>query len=209
VKDLKEMKITPYFRSNLLNLMEIQADKPKLPEYYQSISEEFILLWGEMASSWGINRTMAQIHALLYVSPEPLDTDVIMEQLQISRGNANMNLRNLLNWKLVYRVHQMGSRKDYYTAEKDVWKMSAQIIKERNKLEIKPVRQQLNQLVAQLDENQSVDFAAENQMLKDRMENFIRLLTLFESFVDIFEPMVQSKKIDTLEQVLEMMKRFK
>jgi DNA-binding transcriptional regulator GbsR (MarR family) len=189
--------------------METIEYKPNLPEYYQTISEEFILLWGEMASSWGINRTMAQIHALLYVSPEPLDTDVIMERLQISRGNANMNLRNLLNWKLIYRVHQMGSRKDYYNAEKDVWKMSAQIIKERNKLEIKPVRQQLDKLVNQLEAEKSAEFQAHNQVLSERMTHFIRLLTLFESFVDVFEPLVQSKKIDTLEHILELMKKFK
>ena len=78
-----------------------------------------------MASAWGINKTMAQIHALLYAENEPLDTDTIMEQLSISRGNANMNLRNLVQWQLVNKVHFKGKRKDYYTAEKDVWNIVA------------------------------------------------------------------------------------
>jgi len=82
--------------------------------------DQFVLLWGEMASAWGINKTMAQIHALLYVEANPLDTDAIMSQLDISRGNANMNLRNLLKWQLIHKVHFKGSRKDYYTAEKEV-----------------------------------------------------------------------------------------
>lgn len=189
--------------------MEVQEYKPNLPQYHHNIQEEFILLWGEMASSWGINRTMAQIHALLYVAATPLDTDFIMERLQISRGNANMNLRNLLNWKLIYRVHQMGSRKDFYTAEKDVWKMSAQIIRERSKLEIKPVRQQLGALVENLDEHSTPEFAHEDARLKERMEHFIRLLVLFEAFVDVFEPLIQSQEIDTLEQALLLLKQLK
>ena len=79
-------------------------------EQYQAALERFIVFWGEMASNWGINRTMAQIHALLYVSEEALDTDRIMERLQISRGNANMNLRSLMSWSLVYKVPVEGSR---------------------------------------------------------------------------------------------------
>ena len=189
--------------------MEFNENQPNSPEYHHKISEEFILLWGEMATSWGINRTMAQIHALLYVSADPLDTDIIMDRLQISRGNANMNLRNLLNWKLIYRVHQMGSRKDYYTAEKDVWKMSAQIIKERNKLEIKPIRQQLSQLVDELDRVTLPAHKTQDTLLKLRMEEFIRLLSLFEAFVDVFEPLVQNKRIDSLEHILDLLKRFK
>ncbi|MDZ7681329.1 MAG: hypothetical protein U5J63_06325 [Fodinibius sp.] len=85
---------------------------------HEEALEQFILLWGEMASAWGINHTMAQIHALLYAESDPLDTDAIMEQLDISRGNANMNLRNLLQWQLIHKVHFKGKRRDYYTAEK-------------------------------------------------------------------------------------------
>ena len=79
------------------------------PRHEEALAR-FIEFWGDMASNWGINRTMAQIHALLYAVERPLDTDEIMERLQISRGNANMNLRSLVDWNLVKKVHQHGSR---------------------------------------------------------------------------------------------------
>src|SRR5690554_3428848 len=107
-------------------------------EVHQQAIEQFVLLWGEMASAWGINKTMAQIHALLYAEGEPLHTDSIMEQLSISRGNANMNLRNLLQWNLIHKVHFKGQRKDYYTAEKDVWNIVAILVHERQQREITP-----------------------------------------------------------------------
>ncbi|MDX1739993.1 MAG: hypothetical protein R3178_01820, partial [Rhodothermales bacterium] len=112
-------------------------------ERHREALDMFVSFWGEMASRWGINRTMAQIHALLYSSEEPLDTDQIMEALSISRGNANMNLRSLIDWKLVFKVQKEGSRKDYYEAEKDVWHITAQIIRRRERQEIEPVMQQL------------------------------------------------------------------
>jgi len=99
----------------------------------------FIRRWGTMGSSWGISRTMAEIHALLYVSDRPLCTDDVMRQLQVSRGNASMNLRQLLNWGLIRRVHQLGDRKDYFAAETDVWQMFQTIIRERRRRELEPI----------------------------------------------------------------------
>ena len=100
--------------------------------------EQFILYWGEMAPAWGINKTMAQIHALLYAESEAMDTDAIMARLDVSRGNANMNLRSLETWGLVSRVSRPGSRKDFYTAEKDVWEIAALIIRERRHRDLAP-----------------------------------------------------------------------
>ena len=99
----------------------------------------FLQCWGEMGACWGINKTMAQIHALLMVSEKPLSTDEVMESLQISRGNANMNLRALADWGLVRRAFQKGDRKEYFHSEKDVWKMFCIISRERKKREIEPV----------------------------------------------------------------------
>jgi DNA-binding transcriptional regulator GbsR (MarR family) len=107
---------------------------------------QFIASWGAFGTHWGINRTMAQIHALLLVSPEPLCADEVMEQLNISRGNANMNLRELIDWALVERVIQPGERKEFFSAEKDIWKVSRQIIKERKKRELDPMIKLLSQL---------------------------------------------------------------
>ena len=99
---------------------------------------EFIAQWGALGSAWGINRTMAQIHALLMVAPEPLSTDDVMAELKISRGNANTNLRELVHWGLLRVTRQPGDRKEYFEAEKDIWKMFCAIIRERKKREIEP-----------------------------------------------------------------------
>ena len=108
--------------------------------------QQFISSWGAFGTHWGINRTMAQIHALLLVSPDPLTQDDIMEELNISRGNTNMNIRELINWGLVERVLIPGERKEYFTAEKDIWKVVKQIVKERKKRELEPMLQLLDKL---------------------------------------------------------------
>jgi DNA-binding transcriptional regulator GbsR (MarR family) len=107
---------------------------------------QFIASWGAFGTHWGINRTMAQIHALLMVSPDPLTQDEVMEQLNISRGNVNMNMRDLISWGLVERVILPGERKEYFSAEKDVWKVATQIIRERKKRELDPMMKLLAQL---------------------------------------------------------------
>lgn len=109
--------------------------------------QQFISSWGAFGTHWGINRTMAQIHALLLISPDPLTQDDIMDQLNISRGNTNMNIRELINWGLVDRVLLSGERKEYFTAEKDIWKVVKQIVKERKKRELEPMLQLLDKLV--------------------------------------------------------------
>ena len=108
--------------------------------------QQFISSWGAFGTHWGINRTMAQIHALLLISPEPQTQDDIMEELNISRGNTNMNIRELINWGLVDRVLLTGERKEYFTAEKDIWKVVKQIVKERKKRELEPMLQLLDKL---------------------------------------------------------------
>lgn len=107
---------------------------------------QFIASWGAFGTQWGINRTMAQIHALLLVSPDPLSQDDIMEQLNISRGNVNMNIRGLIDWALVERVIIPGERKEFFVAEKDIWKVAKQIMIERKKRELDPMIKMLAQL---------------------------------------------------------------
>jgi DNA-binding transcriptional regulator GbsR (MarR family) len=108
--------------------------------------QQFIQSWGSLATQWGINKTMAQVHALLMSTPGPLNQDDIMDQLNISRGNVNMNIRELINWGLVERVILQGERKEYFTAEKDIWKVAKQVIKERKKRELDPLIKTLEQL---------------------------------------------------------------
>lgn len=108
--------------------------------------EKYIQTWGTFATNWGINRTMAQVHALLLANGKPLSTDEVMEQLEISRGNANMNLRALIDWGIVRKEFIKGDRKEYFVAEKDVWYLFKQITKERRKREIEPVISFLEEL---------------------------------------------------------------
>ena len=112
----------------------------------EEAKQQFINSWGAFGTQWGINRTMAQIHALLLISTAPITQDDIMEQLTISRGNVNMNIRDLIGWGLVERIIVSGERKEYFTADKDIWKVATQIIKERKKRELDPMLKLLSQL---------------------------------------------------------------
>ena len=112
----------------------------------EEAKQQFINSWGAFGTQWGINRTMAQIHALLLISTAPVTQDDIMEQLTISRGNVNMNIRDLIGWGLVERIIVSGERKEYFTADKNIWKVATQIIKERKKRELDPMLKLLSQL---------------------------------------------------------------
>src|ERR1700756_2996507 len=100
--------------------------------------DQFVSQWGVIGSAWGVNRTMAQIHALLITAPAALSTDDIMQDLKISRGNAHSNLRDLVSWGLVRSVVRKGERKEFFEAEKDVWRMFCTILRERRRRELRP-----------------------------------------------------------------------
>ncbi len=112
----------------------------------QEAQEKFISTWGAFGTQWGINRTMAQIHALLLISEEALSAEDIMKKLNVSRGNVNMNVRDLLSWGIVHKVLKFGERKEFFTAEKDIYKTAIQIMKERRKRELGPVLELLEGL---------------------------------------------------------------
>ncbi|MCB0401107.1 MAG: transcriptional regulator [Flavobacteriales bacterium] len=108
--------------------------------------EKFIQSWGGLGSTWGINRTMAQIHALFLISEDLLSTEEVMEALKISRGNANMNIRTLVDWGLVYKEYKSGERKEFFRGEKDIWKVTQRVIKARQRQELDPMIEVLTQL---------------------------------------------------------------
>ena len=108
----------------------------------------FILHWGEMGSRWGINRTVAQIHALLYLSPEPLHAEAIAATLSVARSNVSNSLRELQSWGVVKTTHVMGDRRDHYESMKDVWEMIQIILDERKKREFDPTLTVLRELTA-------------------------------------------------------------
>ena len=139
---------------------------------FDEAKKQFIQTWGTLGSEWGINRTMAQIHALLLIAPEPVTTDEIMEELQISRGNANMNLRDLLGWNLIRKELIPADRKEYFVAEKDIWEVARRITIERKKREIEPVKQVLSRLKV-----------VEGDPKKAEIKEFTSMMSNLESFV--------------------------
>jgi DNA-binding transcriptional regulator GbsR (MarR family) len=112
---------------------------------------QLIDVWGRLAYSWGVGPTMAQIFALLYVYPEPLDSDAILETLHISRGNVSINLRKLMEWGLIHKIDIPGSRRSLYTAERDIWLIAANIVRKRFEREIAPINALLSELLQRPD----------------------------------------------------------
>jgi DNA-binding transcriptional regulator GbsR (MarR family) len=113
---------------------------------FKEAKNKFVQTWGALGSQWGINKTMAQIHALLMVSSEAVSMEDIMEELQISRGNASMNLRALMDWGIVYKEFKAGERREFFTAEKDLDELAVKISRERSKREIKPALKVLKEV---------------------------------------------------------------
>jgi len=128
---------------------------------------KFIEAWGKLGSEWGINRTMAQVHALLLISPEALTTEEIMEELSISRGNANMTLRDLIGWGLIEKQHKAGERKEYFFADKDVWNIARQVAKERKKRELEPVLKILGELSSVTGDDKDPEFKTFQKSVAD------------------------------------------
>ncbi|XOV68418.1 MAG: GbsR/MarR family transcriptional regulator [Fluviicola sp.] len=144
--------------------------------------QHFIQSWGTLGSNWGVNRTMAQIHALLLVSNEPISTEDMMEQLQISRGNANMNTRTLIEWGIVTKTHIPGERKEFFVTDKDIWALARQVVKQRRQREIEPMLRVLQE-VKNVEGNDKEtkefkglidDIDSFTQKADDLMDKFIR-----------------------------------
>ncbi len=163
-----------------IDVLEEACPKPEAEprSNLQRAQDQFILEWGRMSSSWGINRTMAQIHALLFVSGVPLEVNEIMDRLQISRGNASMNLRELMDWGVVRRFRQPGDRKDTYLSETDPYQMFVRIVKERKRREIDPTNDAIREVLAKLPEN---DMGEGVQTLRGRLQALLEIFDLIDA----------------------------
>jgi DNA-binding transcriptional regulator GbsR (MarR family) len=150
----------------------------------------FIRRWGEMGATWGINRTMAEIHALLYITAQPLCTDDVMERLHISRGNASMSLRSLCDWGIIRRLHKRGERREYFESLHDVWEIFSIIATERKRREMDPVLETIKQCQTMLDASNIGKTAAAQESVKltrqrlGDMEEFMAVTNkVFQQFV--------------------------
>lgn len=139
---------------------------------FEKTRDDFIAQWGVMGTQWGINRTMAQIHALLMTAVEPLSTDEVMEALDISRGNAHTNLKELVNWGLLRIVTKKGERREFFEAEKDVWEIFRVIMRERKRRELDPALAVLTRCKEETFSLKSAEAKAFNQQMSE-LEDFV------------------------------------
>ena len=133
---------------------------PKL----SSVQQKFILHWGEMGTRWGINRTVAQIHALLFISPAPLNAEDIANTLQVARSNVSTSLKELQGWGIVKLVHVLGDKRDHFESMKDVWEMFRVVLDERKKREIDPTLAVLRECIAEAEKDRSGDRHTEERL---------------------------------------------
>lgn len=136
------------------------------------IAQKYILHWGELGTRWGINRTMAQIHALLYLSEKPLNAEEICETLTLARSNVSTSLKELQNWGIVRTVHLMGDRRDHFESMKDVFEMFRVILNERKRREIDPTLTLLRESVAEMDKTKSGADSVTRERLQAMLEFF-------------------------------------
>ncbi len=134
--------------------------------------DEFVSQWGALGTQWGINRTMAQIHALLMTAPQPMTTDEVMEDLEISRGNAHTNLKELVAWGLIRVVVKKGERREFFEAEKDVWQIFTIVARERKRREIEPALAILHKYAEESREIDSTEGKAFHEQMR-QLEEFV------------------------------------
>jgi len=150
------------------------------------VQQKFILHWGEMGTRWGINRTVAQIHALLFLSPEPLNAEVIATTLGVARSNVSTSLRELQGWGIVRVIHLLGDRRDHFESPKDVWELFRIIVEERRKREADPTLAMLREAVADTRKPGSAD-----AYTRERLADLLQFFELMTSWVE------QTRKLPT------------
>src|SRR5579871_3265268 len=147
-------------------------------EEVRRVQDQFVIEWGRLSSQWGINRTMAQMHALLFVSGRPMEVNEIMDRLQISRGNASMNLRELMDWGIVKRSRAPGDRKDNYVSDHDPYQMFVRVVRERKRREIDPTEAAIRDCLRALPEE---DHSSEAEILRARLRGLLEIFDIIDA----------------------------
>jgi DNA-binding transcriptional regulator GbsR (MarR family) len=165
-----------------------------------AVQRQFILHWGEMGARWGINRTVAQIHALLHLSAEPLSADAIAAALGVARSNVSTSLRELQGWGIVRAVHVLGDRRVHFESTKNVWELFRTIVDQRKRREIDPTLEMLRQALAELDGAKAGD-----RYTRDRLQE---LLEFFETMTELYDEL-RHLPITALRSVARMRGKVK
>lgn len=166
--------------------MPPDAESDEIQQAVAAAQNQFVIEWGRMSSSWGINRTMAQIHALLLVTGQPHSVDEIIDRLHISRGNASMTLRDLVDWGVIKRLRKPGDRKDIYQSDSDILHMFARVVRERKRREIDPT------ISAIRDCLEMVPSDAESEDAVVLRERLVALLEVFDLIDRVYSQVFQS-----------------
>ncbi len=158
------------------------------------IAQRFVLHWGEMGSRWGVNRTVSQIHALLYLSGKPMPADEITETLDVARSNVSNSIKELLNWKLIQMVHVMGDRRDHFETSTDVWELFRTVVSERKEREFNPTVEVLRECM------NSPELSKEEAAVQQRIKDTLVLMESLSAWGD------QMLKLDpaTLMKVMKL-----
>ena len=158
------------------------------------VARKFVLHWGEMGNAWGVNRSVAQIHALLFFHGRPLHAEEISETLGIARSNVSTSLKELQNWKLIQATHQLGDRRDYFETSLDVWVLLRTVVRERKEREFDPTARALDAMV------KMPGFEDERPDVQDRVRDTLRLMTTLATWSDEMLRLSPA----TLEKVLRL-----
>lgn len=157
--------------------------------------EKYVLHWGEMGTRWGTNRTVAQIQALLYLSPKPLHADEIVELLSVARSNVSTSIRELQSYGLVKMTHVLGDRRDYFESLHDVWELFRVIIEQRKQRELNPTLSMLRKCAAEVEKEDQTD-----EITKDRIRN---MLGFVETTSEWYEK-IQEVPTSTLQKLMKL-----
>ena len=161
--------------------------------------QKYVLHWGEMGTRWGTNRTVAQIQALLYLSPKPLHADEIVDLLSVARSNVSTSIRELQSYGLVKMTHVLGDRRDYFESLGDVWELFRVIIAQRKQRELNPTLSMLRKCAMEVEKEKQTD-----SVTKERITN---MLKFFESISDWYEQ-VQEIPTPTLQKIMKLGRRI-
>jgi len=158
-------------------------------------TEKYILHWGEMGARWGTNRTVAQIQALLYLSPKPLRADQIVDLLSVARSNVSTSIRELQSYGLVRMIHLLGDRRDYFESIYDVWELFRVIIEQRKQRELNPTLTMLRQCVSEVEQESQTD-----EITKERIRNMLEFIDSTNTWYE----KIRSIPTSTLQKLMKL-----
>src|SRR5688572_25129287 len=172
----------------------------------RTAQDTFIRRWGEMGQTWGINRTMGEIHALLYITAQPLCTDDVMERLNISRGNASMSLRALCDWGIIRRMHKRGERREYFESLTDVWEIFSIIAAERKRREMDPVLETIKQCQQLLSEAELGKQGARDEHVRNTRQRLAEMQEFMELTNKVFQQFIGNARAGLTRVVRVLLK---